>query len=191
MARQLLSATVIGNTIFFTPSTFKAESLDGVGPAVTADTIDITIEVTSSGLAIDSLLYLEDGDYKLTGSGASASAVGDVSIDSLTSAYSDTSAFSTGALAGTGGTLAAWSASTSVDLADTPGWDTDSKILASITNILTADTLSAGEVAFIEKKFAGGATGLTIMMAPIPVPAAVWLFGSALGLLGWMRRKTS
>jgi len=27
--------------------------------------------------------------------------------------------------------------------------------------------------------------------APIPVPAAVWLFGSALGLLGWMRRRAA
>jgi hypothetical protein len=26
-------------------------------------------------------------------------------------------------------------------------------------------------------------------IAPIPVPAAAWLFGSALGLLGWMRRR--
>ena len=32
----------------------------------------------------------------------------------------------------------------------------------------------------------------TIVQAtPVPVPAAVWLFGSVLGLLGWMRRKVA
>ena len=30
-----------------------------------------------------------------------------------------------------------------------------------------------------------------IPIPPVPVPAAVWLFGSALGVLGWMRRKAA
>ncbi len=184
-------ANVVGNTIYFLPTSFTAESLDGTGPDITSAPIDITIEVTSAGLAIDTLLYLENGDYRLSGIGASGDVTGDLTIDSLTSAYSDSSAFGTGALAATGGTLTAWSASTSLNLADTTGWDMDTKILASITNTLTTDTVSINEVAFIEKKFAGGAPGLTVDLTPVPVPAAAWLFGTALGLLGWMRRKTS
>lgn len=30
-----------------------------------------------------------------------------------------------------------------------------------------------------------------LLALPVPVPAAAWLFASALGLLGWMRRKTT
>lgn len=29
----------------------------------------------------------------------------------------------------------------------------------------------------------------TFSIAPVPIPTAVWLFGSALGVMGWMRRK--
>lgn len=33
--------------------------------------------------------------------------------------------------------------------------------------------------------------GIGPAVAPVPIPAAAWLFGSALGLLGWMRRKAA
>lgn len=42
--------------------------------------------------------------------------------------------------------------------------------------------------------FGGSATDTPIMWADftvVPVPAAVWLFGSALGLLGWVRKRTA
>ncbi len=35
-----------------------------------------------------------------------------------------------------------------------------------------------------------GGLYMTFSVSAIPVPAAVWLFGSALGLLGWARRRT-
>ena len=36
-----------------------------------------------------------------------------------------------------------------------------------------------------------GFARMTLGPAIIPIPATVWLFGSALGLLGWIRRKTA
>ena len=43
----------------------------------------------------------------------------------------------------------------------------------------------------------GGQTEITlaleedrrVRLSNIPIPPAIWLFGSALGLLGWMKRK--
>lgn len=36
-----------------------------------------------------------------------------------------------------------------------------------------------------------GEVKVTYEYAAVPVPAAVWLFGSALGMLGWLRRKAA
>lgn len=40
-----------------------------------------------------------------------------------------------------------------------------------------------------EGQFSGGE--IRGQLSIVPVPAAVWLFGSALGLLGWLRRSTT
>ena len=185
------TGNVIGNTIFFLPTEFKAESTNGMGLISVSEALNITVEVLgSSSLVMNAFQVAEDGDYKLTGGGASVSAIGELTIASQMSAFSDSDAFDAGALLTLGGPTD-WSAGTTNFLNGTAGWNTDTKIIMTLSNTLSATSLTTGELAFIEKKFEGGGVGLTIDMSPVPVPAAVWLFGSALGLLGWMRRKTS
>jgi hypothetical protein len=65
---------------------------------------------------------------------------------------------------------------------------------------LTLVTCPAGictdaDRAYVAEDFLNGGTtiaGLSNVRAfsAVPIPAAVWLFGSGLGLLGWMRRKS-
>lgn len=46
-----------------------------------------------------------------------------------------------------------------------------------------------GSVVFLSRAFTPEFGGFEMTFQVIPVPAAVWLFGSALGLLGWMKRQ--
>ncbi len=187
---------VTGNTIFFTPNTFKAESLDGAGIVTATASLDIRIEVLEPlDWAMSAFHLIEEGDYKINkiiGGGASASAVGTLTVDSQTSAFSTFNDFDAGTLPATEGALAPWSAGTSIFLADTPDWDQDTDVIMTLDNTLSAYSEVSGEVAFIEKKFQGTAIGITAALAPavIPVPATVWLFGSALmGFVVVARRK--
>lgn len=58
----------------------------------------------------------------------------------------------------------------------------------TIQNTIKAYTDALVEDAFIQKKFT--LTTVTTQPVPeVPVPGAVWLMGSALGLLGWARHR--
>ncbi len=61
----------------------------------------------------------------------------------------------------------------------------------NVISVLSGDLAAGGDVTI--KWLIGGAPGAssfnTFTLTQVPVPAAVWLFGSGLGLLGWMRRK--
>jgi len=49
---------------------------------------------------------------------------------------------------------------------------------------------SWASLAYVTVDGLGLAPGIdNVQLNAIPIPAAVWLFGSGLGLLGWMRRR--
>jgi len=190
------SANVIGNSIFFLPTTFLAESLNGDGAVTNNVTLNIEVEVITAGYVMESFQMVEEGDYKLNGDGASVSANGQFRITGLTNPCGTgifapickaEQIFDAGPLTVNTDSPVTWDASAFIDLADTAFWGTDTKVTMTLENLLTATTLTAeeGETAFIQKKFGG----VGMIINPVPVPGAVWLFGSAIGLLGWVRRR--
>lgn len=192
------SPTIVGDVVVFTPSSFSALSENGAGTVTTTATFIFDRVYHKDGLALQSLQVSESGDYFINGDGAvsvdlflqgttnpGGGALG--SGNSITSWSSDVD---------TGGALTTWgSVNGSLDITTftsppffggSPSGDqTDIKV--SIQNTLRAETLGDGTSdAFIQKKLNFSA------VAAVPVPAAVWLFGSALlGLLAVGRRRNA
>ncbi|MBT8444492.1 MAG: hypothetical protein KJO13_07080 [Gammaproteobacteria bacterium] len=186
------TGTVVGNSIFFSPTSFKAESLNADGLVQTTEMLDITVDVKAGSLGtfvMTEFQLVELGDYQLAGSSSTVSQSGDLTVTSNTKtcggpSCSDMTMFNAGPLT-TVGALTEWTASAGIDFSDTVGWGNDTSVLAEIDNMLEAASSVGGESAMIQKK----AQGVGLVINPIPVPAAVWLFGSALGLLGWCGRR--
>jgi len=186
------TANVVGNSIFFQPTTFKAESLNGAGAVSLSDTLTVDVKSTTIGYNMSSFMLVEQGDYTLSGASSSVTASGRLGVASKTSlcgyiVCKDSSIFNVAATdLDTVGALTEWNGSTSVDLADTIGWGSDSFVQLSLQNNLLATTTELGDDAMIQKKF--GAVGVTIN--PVPVPAALWLFGSGLiGIATFAKRR--
>ncbi|MBT8444491.1 MAG: VPLPA-CTERM sorting domain-containing protein [Gammaproteobacteria bacterium] len=182
---------VVGNSILFLPTDFKATSNNTDGAVTTSETLNITVDVTSGGgYEITNFQLAEFGDYTLSGTSSSVTASGRLQVSSNTSTCGifpcvDSEIFNVGGLSTVGATTE-WTGGVGIDLVDTAGWGSDSSVVAQIQNNLSATSTVFGESAMIQKK----GEGVGLIVNPIPVPAAVWLFGSALGVLGWMRRKT-
>lgn len=144
----------------------------------------------SSNFVIDGFQIAEAGDYRLDGADATVSAEGRLQVSSATTtcgvfACTDSEIFSAGPLSVTGA-LTEWTAGAGIDFDDTVGWGSDTAVLAQLQNDLSASTLANGELAFIQKKN----TGVGLVVVPeIPLPAAAWLFGSALLGLGLVKRR--
>lgn len=191
--------TIVGDTVVFTPdASFSALSENGAGTVTTTSTFIFDSVYHQDGLALQTLEVSESGDYFINGNG-------EVSVDLYLQGVTNAG----GGTLGSGSSLASWT--TDVDTSgalttwgtidgslDTtsftsPGFlgggpagpQTDIKV--SIQNTLRAETAGDGASdAFVQKKLNFTA------VAAVPVPAAVWLFGSALlGLLAVGRRRSA
>jgi len=60
-----------------------------------------------------------------------------------------------------------------------------------VTSVTVYTCTNAACSTFTEDYSSSQVTGTVTALAPVPVPAVGWLFGSALGLLGWVRRKAA
>lgn len=179
---------VVGNSIVFTPADFIAQSLNGDNgnPLIitASETLNLQVEVINPATSLLGFQLLEQGDYFLNGPSATAQAAGIFEVSSNTSAYAETKSFDAGPL-NTINLLTNWDTSSAIDLSDTAGWYTDTDVAINITNILTATTIALGDQSLVQKKFAG--VGLEVTL--VPVPGALWLFGSALLGLGAIKRR--
>jgi len=177
------------DTLSFDPDAFIAESVNGLsgigGTVTTTATFKFDNVFSNDGASpIMMLQVLELGDYEIeTGDRVAAdlwlSGTENIFSGSFPDTTTDNDSFD--ATADTGGSTVNWSLSAGIDPSATLEGAHDISVL--IQNTLLAETDASGERAFIQKK-------LTFTAAIVPVPAAVWLFGSALGLLAWVRRRT-
>lgn len=176
---------ISGDTLFFTPVNFEAQSLNGAGYAFTNDTVNVTV-TAHSGMSFDSVNLLERGDYLLLGSGSSADVGGQLRVFDTAMPLTDLSSSiaSSSPLTMTGLPTKNWDSNTSVDVS---AWNTATTLNVTIENLLLTSTSTPTSLAFAEKKF----SGLSLVTTPVPEAETYTMMLSGLGLIGFMvaRRK--
>ena len=182
---------VIGDSIVSFPTAFRAEAADGAS-AFTSDNGTVQV-IAKQGYQIDGVNVLENGDYLLNGAGASVDVDGWAKVldwnNLLFGASIQQNLTITGDLTINDSNTHNWTGATAFDIAGSSLAGID-HIGLQLQNNLYASTTSQGESAWIEKKIVGGSIDMSIITTPVPVPAAVWLFGSGLiGLVGIARRR--
>lgn len=181
-----------GNTLSFVPTNFNADS-DYGSPIPTPTSVAVfkfTRVYTTNGGEVASITVNESGDYQIIGSGFVNVNMRLQSVDNVddglpTPGFAESTApqFNWNTSTPTGGPLVNWSL-TGVITPAAMFADLATDIDFSIQNTLQAFAASPS-YAFVQKKLSLQVTAVST----VPVPAAVWLFGSALGLFGFMRRK--
>ena len=181
-------------------SGFRAESNDGIGIHSGTNTDNFTgigeIQIIAKpGFVLDSIDVAELGDYRMTSDALSVDVDGQLIVwDYANSLFGPTEIdylTITGDLTIKDEQLHSWRGDGGFDLT-TSTWDDIDHVGLKLQNNLSATSADiTGSSAWIMKKIIAGGIGVSIDPSEIPVPAAIWLFGSGLlGLAGVARRRT-
>lgn len=171
--------TIVGDEVRFLPPSFRAESINGAGNDLVSANFIFDRVYSISGAEIASVQLIEFGDYEIiNGDDASVDMLLTISNNNNFLEFASSSdSFSP---SGDSGGLQTWLLHTELN----PALDFGSianDLAMTIQDTLFATTDASGETAWIQKK-------VTLVATAVPVPAAVWLFASGLGLLAGFGR---
>jgi hypothetical protein len=190
--------TVVGDSIFFTPTSFKALSSNREGFDFTSQTFNIAVNA-NAGYEVAGASLTEQGDYYIIKSRHdrfAGVAVGGKFImrDLEAPAHKVSSGiFADAPLTDTTSLFhfetSEWMASANLDVPSSWGGADGivSGVNLTLQNLLIASSFKRGTSAFIEKKFAG----IEIFTTPVPEPETYALFLAGLGLVGFIARRRS
>jgi hypothetical protein len=170
-----------GDVVRFLPESFRAQSDDGTGTGTATANFIFSDIYSISGADILQISVVEAGDYQIT-NGDSVSAVLFMQISNnndFLEFAADTWSFNA---SGDSGGEQLWNLSGDLDPVLSFGENDANSMALNIQNTLQAFTNAEGETAWIQKK-------ITLTVATVPVPAAIWLLGSALAFLGFRARR--
>lgn len=180
---------VVGDTLFFVPTTFKAAASHG-SFAMASQTFNVAV-LANPGYRVSTVNLGEDGDYYNMGTGAAVAVGGkfylrdlETPLAAAVSSSITASAPLTAVTTMAGFTTTNWTAAASVS-APASAWGGADGVVnhvnVTVENLLLADT-DLSSKAFIEKKFAS----IAVITTPIPEPQAYLMFLAGLGLVGWV-----
>ncbi len=179
---------LVDNVLVFTPSQLVAESINGLGTVTVSANFELQI-LPHVGFNVDLLTLTQRGDYKLRGTGSTASVGGLVTVSTLVdpvlTLYSQIAPDSA-PLTNNDGALRDWTATTLLDLSDAMQIGSENGVNLVVNHTLQAftDPLTSGpRRAFVQAKFSGVSLVVAVseVTPSVPEPAnlALWLAGMA------------
>ena len=178
-------ANVAGDSLYFTPVNFSAESMNGAGFDLTKQTFNVKVSA-HEGWDFSSLALTERGDYLRVGEAAKVVVSGQIrAFDTVNPLAEVTSnILPTGVFQLTDDFITQnWEAKASANLVTMSAAST---INVTLQNILVAQSpLGTDTLAFIEKKYAG----LNVITTPVPEADTYAMLLAGLGLIGFVVRR--